>query len=151
MKSEMCRSHCIASEDSLSISTASTARPRSKLAQFLDKRLDELKGTATLAEIARKMGYPRGHILSMFRADQAKVPLDKIPALAEALDVDVGHLMRLGLEQYWPHKMDVITQVFSRVVTHNEFKLIREIRDQTEDSDPKLTVRDLRHLPEFGE
>jgi hypothetical protein len=128
-----------------------TDRPRSKLAQFLDKRLGELKGTATLAEIARKMGYPRGHILSMFRADQAKVPLDKIPALAEALEVDVGHLMRLGLEQYWPDKMGVITKVFSRIVTESEFELIQEIRERTTDSDPKLTVRDLCHLPEFVE
>jgi hypothetical protein len=128
-----------------------TDRPRSKLAQFLDKRLGELKGTATLAEIARKMGYPRGHILSMFRADQAKVPLDKIPALAEAIEVDVGHLMRLGLEQYWPDKMGVITKVFSRIVTESEFELIQEIRERTADSDPKLTVRDLRHFPEFGE
>lgn len=123
----------------------------SKLAQFLDKRLDELKGTTTLLEIARKMGYPRGHIVSMFRADQAKVPMDKIPALAEALNVDVGHLMRLGLEQYWPDKMDVITKVFSRIVTENEFELIQEIRERTKDADPKVTVRDLRHLPEFGE
>ncbi len=130
---------------------ALSSRPRTKLAAFLDKRLDELKGTATLAEIARKMGYPRGHILSMFRADQAKVPLEKIPALAEALDVDVGHLMRLGLEQYWPDKMDVITKVFSRIVTDNEFELVREIREWTSDADPKLTLRDLRHLPELGE
>lgn len=130
---------------------ALAARAHSKLAQFLDKRLDELKGTATLAEIALKMGYPRGHIISMFRADQAKVPLDKIPALAEALGVDIGHLMRLGLEQYWPDKMHVITRVFSRVVTENEFELIQEIRERTSDADLKLTVRDLRHLPEFGE
>ena len=135
----------------MSTTTALTGRPQSKLAQFLDKRLDELKGTATLAEIARKLGYPRGHILSMFRADQAKVPLDKIPALAEALNVDVGHLMRLGLEQYWPDKMDVITRVFCRVVTEHEFELIQEIRERTSDADPNLTVRDLRHLPEFGE
>lgn len=147
----MFRSLCIASEDLLTSNTAQAGRPQSKLAQFLDKRLDELQGTTTLAEIARKLGYPRGHILSMFRADQAKVPLDKIPALAEALSVDVGHLMRLGLEQYWPEKMDVITKVFSRIVTDNEFELIQEIRARTSDSDPKLTVHDLRHLPEFGE
>ena len=127
------------------------SEPHSKLARFLDKRLDELKGTTTLLEIARKLGYPRGHIISMFRADQAKVPLDKIPVLAEALDVDVGHLMRLGLEQYWPDKMEVITRVFSRIVTENEFELILEIRERTKDADPKLTIRGLRHLPEFGE
>lgn len=135
----------------MSTNSVLATQPRSKLAQFLDKRLDEMKGTTTLAEIARKLGYPRGHIMSMFRADQAKVPLDKIPALAEALGVDVGHLMRLGLEQYWPDKMDVITRVFSRVVTENEFDLIQEVRERTGDTDPKLTVRDLRHLPEFGE
>jgi hypothetical protein len=32
-----------------------TSQPRPKLAQFLDKRLDELKGTAMLVEIAHKM------------------------------------------------------------------------------------------------
>ena len=57
----------------------------------------------------------------------------------------------IGLEQYWPDKMDVITKVFSRIVTENEFGLIQEIRERTSDSDPKLTVRDLLHLPEFGE
>ena len=135
----------------MSTNSVLATQPRSKLAQFLDKRLDELKGTATLGEIARKMGYPRGHIISMFRSDQAKVPLDKIPQLADALHVDVAHLMRLGLEQYWPDKMGVITRVFSRVVTENEFELIQEVRERTRDANPKLTVRDLRHLPEFGE
>ena len=44
--------------------------------------------------------------------------------------------------------------MFSRIVTENEFELIQEIRERTKDSDPKLTVRDLRdlrHLPELGE
>lgn len=45
----------------MTTNSAVTGLPRSKLAQFLDKRLDELKGTTTLLEIARKMGYPRGH------------------------------------------------------------------------------------------
>ena len=114
------------------------SHPRSKMAQFLDKRIDELEGTITLVEIAHKMGYPRGHIISMFRADQAKVPLDKIPALAEVLQVDVAHLMRLGLEQYWPEPIDAITKMFSRIVTDNEFELIQEIRERTSDLDPKL-------------
>ena len=131
--------------------TNTPTHPRSKMAQFLDKRIDELKGTITLSEIARKIGFPNANIVSMFRMDQAKVPLDKIPALAEALQVDAGHLMRLALEQYWPNKMDVITKVFSRVVTDNEIELIQEIRKRTKDSDLKLSVRDLRHLPEFGE
>jgi hypothetical protein len=132
-------------------STETFPYAHTKMAQFLCRRIDELKAIKTTREIARQLGYPHGNIVSMFKSGQAKVPLDKIPALAEALDVDVGHLMRLGLEQYWPDKMDVITKVFSRIVTDNELELIREIREGTKESDPKLTVRDLRHLPEFGE
>ena len=127
------------------------SHPHSKMAQFLDERIGELEGTITLSEIARKIGFPNANIISMFRADQAKVSLDKIPVLAEALQVDVAHLMRLGLEQYWPEPIDAITKMFSRIVTDNEFELIQEIRERTKDSDPKLSVRDLRHLPEFGE
>jgi hypothetical protein len=48
------------------------AQARSKLAQFIDKRLAELRGTTTLLEIARKMGYlrksRRGNVIP-FRAD----------------------------------------------------------------------------------
>ena len=124
--------------------------PRSKMAQFLDERIGELEGTITLSEIARNIGFPNANIISMFRADQAKVPLDKIPVLAEVLQVDLVNLMRLGLEQYWPDERDSIAMVFSRIVTDNEFKLIQEIRAHTRDSDQKLTLRDLRHMPEFG-
>ena len=120
------------------------------MAQFLDERIGELEGTITLSEIARKIGFPNANIISMFRADQAKVPLDKIPVPAEVLQVDLVNLMRLGLEQYWPEPIDPLTKMFSRIVTENEFELIQEIRQRTKDSDPKLTVRDLRHLPEFG-
>ena len=126
------------------------SHPRSKMAQFLDKRIDELEGTITLVEIAHKIGFPNANIISMFRADQAKVPLDKIPVLTEALQVDLVNLMRPGLEQYWPEPIDPLTKMFSRIVTENEFELIQGIRQRTKDLDPKLTVRDLRHLPEFG-
>ena len=130
-------------------STNTPSHPRSKMAQFLDKRIEELEGTITLAEIARKIGFPHANIISMFRTDQAKVPLDKIPALAEVFQVDVAELMRLGLEQYWLEPVDAITKMLSRIVTANEFELIQEMRERTKDSDPKLTLHDLRHLPEL--
>ena len=131
--------------------TTTPSRQRSKMAQFLDNRINELKGTITLSEIARKIGFPHANIISMFKSGEAKFPLDKILVLAEALQVDVAHLTRLGLEQYWPEPTDAMTKMFSRFVTENEIELIQEIRERTKDSDPKLSVRDLRHLPEFGE
>lgn len=120
-----------------------TARPlphSSALVMFLAKQLDELKGDTTLREIAVKLGYSQGNIISMFKSGECKIPLEKVPALAEALDVDVAHLMRLGLEQYWPDKMNVITEVFSRMVTANEMAFLMEVRKLTNHADPQLTL-----------
>lgn len=111
-----------------------------KMAHFMQRRLQELEGEISQTEIAHKLGYPKSNIISMFKTGETKVPLDKIPALAEALHVDVAHLMRLGLEQYWPDKMNVITEVFSRMVTANELELLREIRRRTKDADPELSI-----------
>lgn len=113
---------------------------QSRMARYLERQIDALKGEVTQRDIAAKLGYPKSNIISMFKKGEAKVPLDKIPALAEALHVDVAHLMRLGLEQYWPDKMDVITQVFSRTVTENEYEIVECIRNASHDSDPKATV-----------
>jgi len=89
----------------------------------------------------------------MFKTGESKVPLEKIPALAKALDYDVGQLMRLGLEQYWPDKLDVINKVFGRVVTQNEWEMIQIVRDATGDSDPEFDEKqkaDLRRIAVRG-
>ena len=38
----------------------------------------------------------------MFKRGEVKVPLNKIPLLAKAINADPAHLFRLALEQYWP-------------------------------------------------
>ena len=112
---------------------------QTRMAKYLDRQIEALKGEVSQRDIAVKLGYPKSNIISMFKTGDAKVPLDKIPALAEALHVDVGHLMRLGLEQYWPEKMAVITEVFARLVTGNEMDIIECIRKASHDGDPKAT------------
>jgi transcriptional regulator with XRE-family HTH domain len=121
------------------------------MARYLGRQIEALKGEVSQKDIAMKLGYPNSNIISMFKKGEAKVPLDKIPAMAKALRVDPAHLMRLGLEQYWPDKLDVITSVFSRVVTENEMDMIEVIRKASHDADPKANAAqkaDLRRL--FG-
>jgi len=116
------------------------------MAKFLSRKLTELKGEKTATEIARSLGYNQGNLISMFKRGEAKVPLDKIPALAKALNVDIAHLMRLGLEQYWPDKLAVISHAFGHIVTANELALLQEVRERTDNLDPKLSVQDLQKL-----
>ena len=118
----------------------------SAMAKFLSRKLEEIKGEKTAAEISRNLGYAHGNLISMFKCGEAKVPLDKIPALAKALEVDIAHLMRLGLEQYWPDKMAVISDAFGHIVTANELALLQEVRERTDNLDPSLTLEDLHKL-----
>ena len=110
-----------------------------KIAIYLTKQIETLKGEVSQREIATALGYDRPNIISMFKTGDAKVPLDKIPDLAAALHVDPAHLMRLGLEQYWPDKMGIIGQVFGGIVTANERVIIEIIRETSGNMDPKPT------------
>ena len=92
----------------------------STIARYLDKQIDTLKGVKTQREIAFEIGYEKPNMISMFKRGEVKVPLDKIPALAKAVNADPGHLFRLALEQYWPTLGETIQRIFGRTVTANE-------------------------------
>ena len=61
------------------------------LVKFLDRRILEMK-PKTQAEIAAEAGFANANILSMLRSGSAKMPLDRVPALAKALECDPAHL-----------------------------------------------------------
>jgi transcriptional regulator with XRE-family HTH domain len=82
------------------------------VAVFIDKRIDELRGVKTQRELAAEAGFVRPNILSMFKRGETKVPLDRVAALAKALDTDPAHLFRLAAESQWPELTPVISQIF---------------------------------------
>jgi len=130
-----------------------TARERpyaeTKMARFLDKRIDSLKDETSQREIAAAVGFRSANIISMFKTGETKVPLDKIPGLAKAIKVDPAHLMRLGLEQYWPDQMRTINEIFQNLVTRAEMEIIEVYRSASTDRDPPVTEDQKRRLREI--
>ena len=108
------------------------------MVKFLAKRIDELKPELTQREIALRLGYRCVNFVSMMKTGAARVPFEKLPALAEILDVDPAHLVRLGLEQYWP-ELEVVSRVLPAPITKNERALLRLIRKATNYADPEIT------------
>ena len=97
-----------------------------------------MKGFKTQREIAEEVGFNTPNMISMLKNGDSKIPLDKIALLARALDVDPGHLLRLGLEQYWTGLAEVIDEVFGHIASANEFELfLKKWRQVTENTDPK--------------
>lgn len=113
------------------------------LAKFLNNRIKGLKGIKTQREIAAETGYDKPNNVSMFKRGETKVPFEKIPALAKALEVDPAHLFRLGMEVHWPDAAGVIEDVFGRqLATKNEVELfVKPWRTLTRDADPAASAR----------
>ena len=86
-----------------------TTAKLSRVAQFVTRRIDELRSRRSQGEIASAAGFRSPNMLSMIKDGSAKLPIDRVGALAKALECDPGHLMRLALEQLYPaHVIEAI-------------------------------------------
>jgi len=112
----------------------------SACSEFIRKRINELRGIKSQREIAAEAGYPKPNILSMIKHGETKLPLERVPAIAKALDCDVALLFSLALQQYFDE--DAIA-AFRRALladyTENEQHWIGVIRKAGHGRDPECT------------
>ena len=81
-------------------------------------------------------------MITMLKQGSARVPLDRIPQLAAALECDPRFLFRLALEQDGLKSQSAaIDEIFGEIVSRNEVSWIHEIRDASGHNDPALTTR----------
>lgn len=119
------------------------AKSNIEIHEFLSRQLDIAKSMGkTQRDIAAAIGYEKPNPLNMMKTGAMKVPLDKVPGLARALNVDPAFLMRLAMNQYWPDATDAIASVFGTVLTNNERHIVEFIRAASDHTDPSLN-RDL--------
>jgi len=70
----------------------------SRLAAFVEKRILELRARKSQAEIAHDAGFVNPNVLTMIKQGGTKLPLDRVPALAKALDADPRRLFLLAFD-----------------------------------------------------
>lgn len=115
---------------------------KTKLTAFLEKRILVMKPRKNQVEIATEAGFLNTNMLSMIKSGKTKLPLDRVPALARALDCDPSLLFRLAIEQTGGETaLKAIEEIFGTIVSRNEVAWLEEIRDASGDSDPTLTSR----------
>lgn len=114
----------------------------SPAALFITERVRDLKNRKSQKEIAREVGFVNSNMMSLLKSGANKVPLDRVPALAKALEADAAYLMRLALEQsVGVTAANAIIEVFGTPVSENERGWLDEIRDASGNSDPRITAR----------
>ncbi len=113
----------------------------SELADFIAKRVLQMKPKSQI-DIAREAGFPNPNFVSMLKSGAAKLPLDRVLALANALECDPRRLFLLALRQQGLEtERDALDQIFGTVVTRNEVVWLEELRDASGRTDPTLTAR----------
>lgn len=111
-------------------------------ARLISDRIRDLSHRKTQAEIASEAGFANANMMTFLKNGRNKLPLDRVPSLAKALEVDPAILMRLALEQaVGATSARAIIDIFGTPVTENEQGWLTEIRDASDNSNPRLTGR----------
>lgn len=121
-----------------------TKRPHedTPMAKYVERRVLELKSKKSQIEIATEAGYVNPNMITMIKQGSSKVALDRVPALARALECDPAYLMRLALEQaIGTTAAQAVIEVFGEPVTQNERGWLQEIRQASDNTDPRVTSR----------
>jgi transcriptional regulator with XRE-family HTH domain len=69
------------------------------LSAYLTKRILELRPRKSQVEIATEAGFINVNMMSMLKSGKSKIPLDRVVALAKALEVDPSFLFKMAIEQ----------------------------------------------------
>jgi len=116
-----------------------TFPPRTTVAEFL---ADKLAATdKTQRQVSEECGFDNANVITMFKNGMTKLPINRIAALAKALDADPVYLLRLVMLEYLPATWEAVEDIMqSTILTANELALVRAFRECTGDNDAAAVV-----------
>jgi len=111
------------------------------MAQYIDEMMEERE--LSDKEVALRLGYNTPNLIRMFRQGRMKVPLDLVPALADAIGANRSKLMDRALHEYLPATIRALILCHSGL-TDNELALVSFIRKISNDADPSIDDEHIR-------
>lgn len=119
--------------------TAAHKTAHSDVAVFLTNALEAT--SKTQQEIANEAGFPRSNVLSMMKMGMTKLPIVRIPAIADALGVDKVELFRLAMSEYSPELLEVCDQMYDLDrLNRGERELLKRLRLHTKGKSFRLNA-----------
>lgn len=100
------------------------------IARMIEDRLVEISGHKTQSDVAKEVGFNNSNFMSIIKKGQSKLPLNRVAAMAKALDMDVEALMTAALRQYYDEDtVNTLRAVFSDAETDTERDILKIARD----------------------
>lgn len=106
--------------------TIPTIGKPSRFVRHIDKLINA--SGKTQRQIAVDMGYDKPNLITMFKQGTTRVPADKVPYLADSLEVDRLDLIRMWFEEYDPSTWEVITKNMGMALSANERSWVANMR-----------------------
>lgn len=102
---------------------------RISVADYLSRQIAASPKKQT--EIAAEVGYPP-NMVWMIKKGSTKLPIPKVAAFAQALNIDPVHLLRIVMEEYQSESWGAIEEIIgNRMVTDDEMQLIWIVRSES--------------------
>ncbi|OUD08925.1 transcriptional regulator [Marivivens niveibacter] len=109
---------------------------------FIAQQIKALSHRKSQADIATQAGFSNANMMTMLKQGKNKIPLDRVPSLASALECDPAYLMRLAMQQsVGATAARAIIDILREPISNNERSILAEVRDVTCDTDPRLTAK----------
>ncbi|MBV0912505.1 helix-turn-helix domain-containing protein [Anianabacter salinae] len=105
---------------------------KSPAAEFLAEAI--LISDKTQKEIAEDAGFTAVNMLTMMKQGHSKIPIERIPALALALEVSAEQFLEIAMKEYHPETWEVIQRTYRPSLNENQRRLL-EIMYQVETYD----------------
>jgi hypothetical protein len=98
-------------------------------------------------DLAEEIGYPSGRVIAMIKTGAVRLPLSKVHALATALELEPGRLMRMALNDTDPELLPSIERCMGPLtLTHAEVKLINILRERAQGKDMATMMLDPKSM-----
>lgn len=95
-------------------------------AELLSEAIEN--SSLTQREIADRVGFKHANIISMLKSGETRVPLDRIPALAQTLGIDERQFLLLAIAEYHPRVHEVLVDVLGLPLTDAELEIVTMFR-----------------------
>ncbi len=114
------------------------------VAKYLAKMIE--LSEKTQKQIAHEVGYDRPNVLSMMKQGLIKVPVNRAPTLARALNIDPAYFLGLVLREYMPDAWSAMEQHLGGVLSENERRLLDVYREQCSNGEIELDERRIKQI-----
>ncbi len=78
-------------------------------------------------EISKKIGFKSPNIVTMIKKGDTKLPVNRIPRIAQVFNIDPAELFKQVMLEYEPEKYDAIIKCVGDAITKKERKVLNSL------------------------